>query len=55
MNSERATGIRGGFFAGAPAAALPSRAFLPSCERDARAPSERRAEKTGVPPAMLTA
>ena len=36
-------------------AALPSRAFLPPCERDARAPSTRDAGNAGVPPAMPTA
>ena len=36
-------------------AALPNRAFLPPCERDARAPSTRDAGNAGVPPAMPTA
>ena len=36
-------------------AALPSRAFPPPCERDARAPSTRDAGNAGVPPAMPTA
>ena len=34
-----------------PLAALPSRAFLPPCERDARVPSTRDAGNAGVPPA----
>ena len=36
-------------------AELPSRAFLLSCERDARAPGTRCAGNAGVPPAMPTA
>ena len=45
-----------GFFAGVPVlAALPSRAFLLSCGRDARAPSTRNAGNAGVSPAMPTA
>ena len=36
-------------------AALPSKAFLPLCERDARAPSTRNAGNAGIPPAMPTA
>ena len=36
-------------------AALLSRAFLLSCERDARAPSTRDAGNAGVPPALPTA
>ena len=36
-------------------AALPSKAFLPPSERDARAPSTRNAGNAGVPPAMPTA
>ena len=36
-------------------AALPNRAFLLSCERDARAPSTRDAGNAGVPPALPTA
>ena len=35
--------------------ALPSRAFLPPCKRDARAPSTRDAGNAGVPPAVPTA
>ena len=38
-----------------PLAALPSRAFLPPCERDARIPSTRGAGNAGVPPALPTA
>jgi hypothetical protein len=44
-----------GFLRACLPAALPSRAFLPSCERDARAPSTRDAGNAGVPPAMPTA
>ena len=44
-----------GFLRACLLAALPSRAFLPSCERDARAPSTRDAGNAGVPPAMPTA
>jgi len=36
-------------------AALPNRAFLAPCERDARAPSTRDAGNAGVPPAIPTA
>jgi hypothetical protein len=36
-------------------AELPSRASLPPCERDARAPSTRDAGNAGVPPAIPTA
>ena len=35
-------------------AALPSKGFLPPCERDARAPSTRCAGNAGVPPALPT-
>ena len=41
-----------GFLRACLLAALPSRAFLPPCERDARAPSTRCAGNAGVPPAM---
>jgi len=44
-----------GFLRACLLAALPSRAFLPSCERDARVPSTRDAGNAGVPPAMPTA
>jgi hypothetical protein len=44
-----------GFLRACMLTALPSRAFLPPCERDARAPSTRDAENAGVPPAMPTA
>jgi len=36
-------------------AALLSRAFPPTCERDARTPSQRNVGNAGVPPAMPTA
>ena len=49
-------GLKGvGFLRACLLAALPSRAFLPSCERDARVPSTRDAGNAGVPPAMPTA
>jgi hypothetical protein len=44
-----------GFLRACLLAALPSRALLPPCERDARAPSTRCAGNAGVPPAMPTA
>jgi len=44
-----------GFLRACLLAALPSRAFPPPCERDARAPSTRDAGNAGVPPAMPTA
>jgi len=44
-----------GFWRACLLAALPSRAPLPPCERDARAPSTRDAGNAGVPPAMPTA
>jgi hypothetical protein len=44
-----------GFLRACLLAELPSRAFLLSCERDARAPSTRDAGNAGVPPAMPTA
>jgi len=43
-----------GFLRACLLAALPSRALLPPCERDARAPSTRDAGNAGVPPAMPT-
>ena len=43
---------RVGFLQARLLAALPSRAFLPPCKRDARAPSTRDARNAGVPPAM---
>ena len=52
MNSGSAIGIRGvGFLRACLLAELPSRAFLLSCERDARAPSTRDAGNAGVSPA----
>ena len=45
---------RVGFLRACLLAALPSRALLPPCERDARAPSTRDAGNAGVPPAMPT-
>jgi hypothetical protein len=48
--------LRGvGFLRACLLAALPSRAFLPPCERDARVPSMRDAGNAGVPPAIPTA
>ena len=48
-------GLKGvGFFRACLLAALPSRAFLLPCERDARAPSTRCAGNAGVPPAIPT-
>jgi len=44
-----------GFLRACLLAALPSGAFLPPCERDARAPSTRDAGNAGVPPALPTA
>ena len=44
-----------GFLRACLLAALPNRAFLPPCERDARAPSTRDAGNAGVPPALPTA
>ena len=44
-----------GFLRACLLAALPGRAFLPPCERDARAPGTRDAGNAGVPPAMPTA
>jgi hypothetical protein len=56
VNFAHAIGIRGvGFLRACLLAALPSRALLPPCERDARAPSTRCAGNAGVPPAMPTA
>ena len=53
---ERGVGLKGvGFLRACLLAALPSRAFLPPCERDARAPSTRDAGNAGVPPAVPTA
>ena len=46
---------RVGFLQACLFAELPSRASLPPCERDARAPSTRDAGNAGVPPAMPTA
>jgi hypothetical protein len=43
-----------GFFRACLLAELPSRAFLLSCERDARAPSTRDAGNAGVSPAVPT-
>jgi hypothetical protein len=49
-------GLKGvGFLRACLLAALPSRAFLLPCERDACAPSTRDAGNAGVPPAMPTA
>ena len=44
-----------GFLRACLPAELPSRAFLPPCERDARAPSTRDAGNAGVSPALPTA
>jgi len=50
------TGLKGvGFLQACLLAEPPSRAFLPPCERDARAPSPRCAGNAGVPPATPTA
>ena len=49
-------GLKGvGFLRACLLAALPSSASLPSCERDARAPSTRDAGNAGVSPALPTA
>jgi len=53
VNFGLAIGIKGvGFLRACLLAALPSRAFLLSCERDARVPRTRDAGNAGVPPAM---
>ena len=44
-----------GFLRACLLAELPSRAFLPPCERDARAPSTRYAGNASVPPTIPTA
>ena len=50
------TGLKGvGFLQACLLAEPPSRAFLPPCERDARAPSPRCAGNAGVPSATPTA